>query len=294
VIEVGLGGRFDATNVITPTATAITTIGFDHQQHLGSSLRQIAFEKAGIIKPHVPVITGPLPDEAIEEVRNVAVSRDAALIEAAAGVHVDAHMRAGRAQLTVTTDDDRYGPLLLGLRGEHQIGNAVVAIRLLEAARAGGVAVTRAGIERGFAEVDWPARLELFQLQGEKRVLLDAAHNADGAEALARYLRQWHPERPVLVVGIMRDKAAADILAHILPLTSQVITTAAPTPRALPASQLAEKVTALVPDRDVQSCADPERAVERALQLADSVCVAGSVFLAGAVRPWLERHAILR
>jgi dihydrofolate synthase/folylpolyglutamate synthase len=294
VIEVGLGGRFDATNVITPTATAITTIGFDHQQHLGSSLRQIAFEKAGIIKPHVPVITGPLPDEAIEEVRNVAVSRDAALIEATVGVRVDAHMRDGRAELTVTTDDDRYGPLLLGLRGEHQIGNAVVAVRLLEAARAGGVAVTRAGIERGFAEVDWPARLELFHLQGEKRVLLDAAHNADGAEALARYLQQWHPERPVLVVGIMRDKAAADILAHILPLISQVITTAAPTPRALPASQLAEKVTALVPDRDVQSCADPESAVQRALQLADSVCVAGSVFLAGAVRPWLERHAILR
>ena len=294
VIEVGLGGRFDATNVITPTATAITTIGFDHQQHLGSSLRQIAFEKAGIIKPHVPVIVGSLPDEAIEEVRNAAVSRDAALIEAAAGVHVDAQMRDGRAHLTVATADDRYGPLTLGLRGEHQIGNAVVAIRLLEAARAGGVAVTRDGIEHGFAEVDWPARLELFQLEGGKRVLLDAAHNADGAEALARYLQRWHPERPVLVVGIMRDKAAADVLAHILPVTSQVIATAAPTPRALPAKQLAEKVTALVHDRQVQSYPDPEGAVEHALQLADSVCVAGSVFLAGAVRPWLERHAILQ
>jgi len=294
VIEVGLGGRFDATNVIAPTATAITTIGFDHQQHLGSTLRMIAFEKAGIIKPHVPVITGTLPVDAIEEVRTVAATRSAPLIEASSGVHVQATLRDGRAELTISTGAGRYGPLLLGLRGEHQIGNAVVAIRLLEAARAAGIAITHEGIERGFAEVDWPARLELFQLAGGKRVLLDAAHNEDGAEALARYLQRWHPERPTLVVGIMRDKAAADILAHLLPVTSQVIATAAPTPRALPAAQLAEKVSALVPDREVRVIADPEAAIDRALQVTDSVCVAGSVFLAGAVRPALRRHAILQ
>jgi dihydrofolate synthase/folylpolyglutamate synthase len=294
VIEVGLGGRFDATNVITPTAAAITTIGFDHQQHLGSTLRMIAFEKAGIIKAGVPVVTGTLPQEALEEVRTVAAARGAPLVEASAGVQVETTMRDGRAELTVRTGDAEYGPLLLGLRGEHQVGNAVVAIRLLEAARARGIAITRAGIEHGFADVDWPARLELFEFGGGKRVLLDAAHNEDGAEALARYLRRWHPERPALVVGIMRDKAAADILAHVLPVTSQVIVTAAPTPRALPASQLSEKVLALAPTRDVQVIADPEAAVDRALQTADSACVAGSVFLAGAVRPWLRRHAILQ
>jgi dihydrofolate synthase / folylpolyglutamate synthase len=294
VIEVGLGGRFDATNVITPTVTTITTIGFDHQQHLGATLRLIAFEKAGIIKPHVPVITGELPAEAIEEVRTVAAARDAPLVEAAAGVRVQSAMREGRAELTITTADGEYGPLLLGLRGEHQIGNAVVAIRLLEAARAAGIAITRAGIERGFTEVDWPARLELFHLPGGKQILLDAAHNEDGADALARYLRRWHPEKPALVVGIMRDKAAADILAHLLPVTSQLFATAAPTPRALPAPQLAEKISAVVATRDVDVIADPVAAIARALQVADSVCVAGSVFLAGAVRPWLKQRAMLR
>jgi dihydrofolate synthase/folylpolyglutamate synthase len=294
VIEVGLGGRFDATNVIAPVATAITTIGFDHQQHLGSTLRLIAFEKAGIIKPRVPVITGTLPAEAIEEVRTVAAARDAPLIEAAEGVRVQTTMRDGRAELAVTTPVAEYGPLLLALRGEHQIGNAVVAIRLLEAARTAGVAVTQPGIERGLAEVDWPARLELFVLAHGKRVLLDAAHNEDGANALARYLQRWHPERPALVVGIMRDKAASDILAHLLPSTSRVFATAAPTPRALPAPQLAEKISAVTTDREVEVIADPEAAIERALQVADSVCVAGSVFLAGAVRPSLKRRAILQ
>ena len=294
VIEVGLGGRFDATNVIAPTATAITTIGFDHQQHLGSTLRLIAFEKAGIIKPRVPVITGTLPSDAIDEVRTVAAAREAPLVEAMEGVHVQSTLGDGRAELTVTTPAAEYGPLRLGLRGEHQIGNAVVAIRLLEAARAAGVAVTHAGIERGLVDVDWPARLELFVLSDGKRVLLDAAHNEDGADALARYLQRWHPERPALVVGIMRDKAASDILAHLLPVTSRVFATAAPTPRALAAPQLAEKISAVTPDREVEVIADPEAAIERALQVVDSVCVAGSVFLAGAVRPWLKQRAMLQ
>ena len=292
VIEVGLGGRFDATNVITPVVAAITTIGFDHQQHLGTTLGEIAFEKAGIVKRGVPVVAGPLPDEAMTVVRQIAEERQAPLVNAASGASVDVTMIDGRAQATFATPTDRYGPLSLALRGDHQIQNALVALRLLEVARDRGVPVTRKGIEAGFASADWPARLELMSLAGGHRVLLDAAHNADGATALAAYLRRWHPERPTLVLGVMRDKAASDIIRALLPVTSNVIVTAAPTPRAMPAAQLAERVASEAPDLDIKVIADADEAVAWAVDHAPSVCIAGSVFLVGAVRPRLKARAV--
>ncbi|HXH25005.1 MAG TPA: hypothetical protein VNI78_07130, partial [Vicinamibacterales bacterium] len=206
VIEVGLGGRFDATNVILPVATAITTIAFDHQRHLGHTLARIAFEKAGIIKPGRPVIAGPLPAEARAEIVRVAAERGAPVVHAFDGTRVETEMIDGRARLRLSTPAGEYGPLTLALRGSHQVANAVIAVRLLEAAAAEGVSITRQAIERGLEAVEWPARLELLALGGGRRVLLDAAHNDEGARALADYLRRWHPDRPPLVIGIMRDK----------------------------------------------------------------------------------------
>ena len=160
VIEVGLGGRFDATNVITPMAGAITTIGFDHQQHLGGTLGEIAFEKAGIIKTGMTVVAGSLPPSAIDVVRRVAAERGATLVEAMSDSHVEADAVDGAARLTIATPTGRYGPLTLALRGDHQVGNAVVAVRLLEAAAAGGVPVTAAHVAAGLTSARWPARLE--------------------------------------------------------------------------------------------------------------------------------------
>ena len=135
VIEVGLGGRFDATNVIAPAACAITTIGFDHQQHLGHSLAEIAFEKAGIIKPRTPVVAGWLPDEAMTVVRRVALERNATLHEVPHGHrHRRVDGRRRRVRVTLRTPRASYGPHELSLRGEHQIHNAAVAVRLLELA----------------------------------------------------------------------------------------------------------------------------------------------------------------
>jgi dihydrofolate synthase/folylpolyglutamate synthase len=188
----------------------------------------------------------------------------------------------------VETPDTVYGPILLGLRGEHQAANAVVAIRLLEAARSSGIPVDKTAIERGLSAAEWPARLELIPLPGGKRVLLDAAHNAEGAAALAGYLRAWHPERPTLVIGIMRDKDVDEILRPLLPCVSRVIATAAPTPRALPAADLALRI-----GRSVNVIAEPHEAIEHALQMSNTVCVAGSIFLAGAVREGLKQRAIL-
>ena len=206
-------------------------------------------------------------------------------------------MEGGRARILVRTPVDAYGPVSLALRGAHQVGNAVVAIRLLEAARHAGVPVTRDAIERGVAETEWPARLELLSLDDGRRVLIDAAHNADGARALAAYLKQWHPERPTLVISVMRDKEVDAILESLLPVTSDVVTTQAPSPRALPAGELASRIAAMRSAwglaAAVVAVADPAQAVAAALARAETVCIAGSIFLAGAVREGLKQRAIL-
>jgi dihydrofolate synthase/folylpolyglutamate synthase len=293
VIEVGLGGRFDSTNVITPVAGAITSIGLDHQQHLGDTIEAIAFEKAGIIKPGMDVVIGVLPEKARAVTARVAAAQHARLIDAGADVRVTGdHVEGG--ELTIETPEDRYGPLVLALRGQHQVDNARVAVRLLEAARRGGIAVPRAAIERGLTRVDWPGRLELIRLEDGREVLLDAAHNVDGAHALASYLHARHPERPALVIGVMRDKDIEGILAALLPAVSSVVATAAPTPRALPARDLAARISAVGARVPVRTEADPSAAVELALAANRSVCVAGSIFLVGAVRDALRRRAILR
>jgi dihydrofolate synthase / folylpolyglutamate synthase len=297
VIEVGLGGRFDATNVITPVAGAITTIGFDHQQHLGTTLAEIAFEKAGIIKPGMTVVAGDLPASAIEVVRRAAAERGAGLVEAARDSRVEAEVRDGAARVSIDTPQGRYGPLTLALRGDHQIGNAVVAVRLLEAVAASGFPLTAAHIAAGLATAHWPARLEYLPVDDRRRVLLDSAHNAEGAAALAAHLRRWHPDGPPLVLGIMRDKDVHEILSPLLPLTSRAVATSAPTPRALPADELAARIRAaaerlgLAGRLRVEVDDDPLHAVERALASSDLACVAGSIFLVGPLRERLLARA---
>jgi dihydrofolate synthase/folylpolyglutamate synthase len=284
VIEVGLGGRFDATNVLEPPVGAITSIALDHEQHLGHTVDRIAFEKAGIIKPGMTVVCGTLPDAAMDVVRRVAAERGARLVEAGQVSRVDATMDEGRARVTIETGGHRYGPALLALRGEHQIGNAAVAAAVLDAARDTGLAIPAGAVTRGFETVEWPARLEMLPLANGSRVLLDAAHNPEGARALGRYLARWHPERPALVIGIMRDKDADAILAELLPVTSSVVATAADTPRAMPAHELASRVKVLDAAKSVVACPDVAAAVDTALAATRTVCVAGSIFLVGAVR----------
>ncbi len=293
VIEVGLGGRFDATNILEPPVGAITSIAHDHQQHLGDTLGQIAFEKAGIIKPGMTIVLGALPGEAAGVIDRIARERGVRLVAAAAGARVASEMEEGRARVTIDTPHGRYGPLRLSLRGEHQIQNALVAVRLLEAAREAGLDVPHAAIVRGLEAVDWPARLELVSLADGGQVLLDAAHNPEGARALAAYLARWHPGRPALVVGIMRDKDADAILRELLPVTSAVITTAADTPRAMPADELAARVSAIDRGRAVRVSSSVPTAVETALEHSRTVCVAGSILLVGAVRDALKRRDIL-
>jgi dihydrofolate synthase/folylpolyglutamate synthase len=290
VIEVGLGGRYDSTNVINPLAGAITSIGLDHEQYLGHSLEAIAFEKAGIIKPGMDVVTGALPEQASRVVETVAAEQQARVIRAHDDTQTIVEAETGR--VTLRTPAGVYGPLELALRGDHQIGNALTAVRLVDAARSHGLAVSEEAVERGLRTVDWPGRLETILLP-QGTLLLDAAHNADGAHALAAYLRRGS-ERPAFVIGIMRDKNLRAVVDALLPVGMSVVATAAATPRALPAQDLAAGVRAAAPAVPVEIESDPVAAVERAFARSRFVCVTGSIFVVGAVREHFKHRAIVR
>jgi dihydrofolate synthase / folylpolyglutamate synthase len=265
VVEVGLGGRLDATNVLMPVATAITSIGFDHEQYLGSTLRQIAIEKAGIVKPGVPVVVGDVPGEALEAIEEVARDRGAEVV------------RAGREL------PREYVGIELGLRGAHQVRNAAVAVRLLEAARAGGIALSHDAIAAGLANVSWPGRLDLRRFDDGRELLLDAAHNPDGAASLAAYVAEWTGAKPTLVFGAMRDKDVSGMLRALLPSVRALVVTRAANPRSADPASIADAARAIAPDLPILVEPDRRRALEVAWCESARVVVAGSIFLVGDV-----------
>jgi dihydrofolate synthase/folylpolyglutamate synthase len=262
VVEVGMGGRLDATNIVAPEVTAITSIGLDHERFLGSSLAEIAGEKAGIIKPGVPVVVGDLQPEALEA------------IEAAAE-------RCG-AELLQSSAADVAG-YALGLRGRHQIGNAAVAVRVLDVLRARGLTVPREAVATGLAHVEWPGRLDLRRLPDGREILLDAAHNPAGASALASYLNEEMPARPPLVFAAMRDKAIDEMIRILAPAIERLIITRASNPRSEDPEVLAARAREVAPALPVAVVPTPAAALEAAWRTAPRIVAAGSIFLLGDV-----------
>jgi len=285
VCEVGLGGRLDATNVVQPRVTAITSIGLDHQQYLGQTLREIAIEKAGILKPGVPVIIGKMPAVAFTAIADIARDRGCAVVLAWDGVTVD-DLRPTpdtRRRMRLRTPAHDYGELELGLRGSHQVDNAVVAVRLLDALDARGISVSPAALAEGLSRVKWPGRLDLRRLPDGREVLLDAAHNADGAAALAAFLQTTASKRPPLVFAAMRDKAIDLMLSELAKTVSAFVFTCASNPRSADPMHLADRARAIAPELPVEVEPSPARALTAAWRLAPRIVVAGSIFLIGDV-----------
>ncbi len=270
VCEVGLGGRLDATNVLEPAVTAITTIGLDHQEYLGRSLADIAREKAGIIKRGVPVVVGKLPPEALHVVKEVARSLNAPVVHA-----------EGPAALAT------YAPVRLALRGTHQIANAAVAVRLLEELDRQGVTVSASAVRAGLEHVVWPGRLEIRRLPDGREVLLDAAHNADGAQALRDHLASG-PPRP-MVFAAMRDKDVAAMIETLAPVVSAFIMTRASNARSSEPATLAEVAHRVDPRLTVAVEPSASAALAHAWRLSSEIVVAGSIFLLGDVMNELKR-----
>ena len=284
VVEVGLGGRLDATNVVAPAVTAITSIDLDHEAHLGPTLAAIATEKAGIIKPGVPVIVGALKPEALRAVATIAAAKGAPLVPSD-GAEIDADSNGtGQYRVTVRTNRGTYGPVDLGLRGRHQIGNAVIAALVLEQLPA-DLAIDRTAVETGLRDARWPGRLDLVAVGG-RTVLVDGAHNPAGARALASYLSEANPHGLPIVFGVMADKRAREMLAELLPFARPLIVTRAPGARAADPQMLAS----MCPDAPAAIVVEPsiERALATAWSANDAIAVAGSLYLAGEVYRLLD------
>jgi dihydrofolate synthase/folylpolyglutamate synthase len=284
VLEVGLGGRLDATNAVTPLGVAITSIDFDHEQYLGYTLDAIAHEKAGIIKPDTFAVLSENPSVVREIVQQTCARQGASFIFAPDGVAVDATMIDGRARLSFETPHARYEAVTLGLRGRHQVDNAVTAVRLLETLAArGAFALDAAAIRRALSDVEWPGRLELLPWRG-REVLLDGAHNPAAARALAAYLRETYGSPVPMVIGAMRDKQLEALVGAFAGAASQFVFTAAATPRAASAAELIAVARRVAPAIEATERARPMDALALACAAGAPVVVAGSLFLVGEIR----------
>jgi dihydrofolate synthase/folylpolyglutamate synthase len=288
VLEVGMGGRFDATNVVTPLVSVITSIARDHEEYLGKGLARIAREKAGIIKPGVPVVCGCEKGVA----RAVIERRARTLHDPFRGVFDS----SGRFRAVKTAAGYRFQydsgrfvyRFIPGLKGYHQGRNAAVAVAAAEAIADVWKPLVPARITAGIENARWPGRLEHVSRRPD--VILDGCHNEEGARALARYIKDFVLGRPVLVFAAAADKPVRRMATHLFPLARRVILTRFPSPRALDPNEIGKILPAFGEKLRVEP--DPMKALRRALAEAGrqgTVVVAGSLFLVGEVKRFWPR-----
>lgn len=311
VIEVGLGGRLDPTNVAVPIVSVITSISYDHTLILGDTLAQIAGEKAGIIKPGVPVVVAPQKDEALKVVERKAGQENAPLIQVGRDYLFAplSHSLENQTLLVWSADEqsllDEYiesggvnewepTRLTIPLLGYHQVENAATAYAALRTARGQGLRVSEEEIRAGFRTASWPARFEL--IQRHPPVIIDSAHNRDSALKLRLALDDYFPGQPVILIfGASEDKDIHGMFAELLPRVNQVVATRSVHPRAAEPEKLVEMAHQF--GRPAVITESVEEALEEALRLAEKeavVLVAGSIFVAAGVRDaWYERLQIL-
>ena len=281
VLEAGLGGRLDATNVVQPEICVITSISLDHTAVLGDSIAQIAKEKAGIIKPGTVVVSSPQRPQAAKVIQETCAEKGAKLIKV--GEQVTWQKRDGDLSgqsLTVNGKVASY-ELTIPLLGDHQLENAATAVASLEE-----LEMPKEGIVSGLAHVHWPGRLEI--LSDSPMLVIDSAHNGDSAKRLRQALEQlFHCERSILIIGSSWDKDISEIVAELVPLFDTVIVTRSQHPRAAEPSVLAEElmrygIRPLVTENVAQALSEALRKAHK----GDLICAAGSLFLAAEVREW--------
>jgi dihydrofolate synthase / folylpolyglutamate synthase len=305
--ETGLGGRLDATNIVTPLASVITNIAFDHQQWLGDTLAQIAFEKAGIIKPGIPVVTAAEEPEALAVIQKIARERKSPLVKK------ETH-RSGTGVPPVSFNnrdtggketDGRDARATLPLPGEHQKTNATLAVATVEILQK-QIPVSEEKIRAGLASVNWPGRLQLIQRPDGQNILLDGAHNVAGAEALREALRQGAPASgpasprdnlkhagpeagaPItLIFGVLQDKDWRHICETLAPLAGTIFCVPVSSERTANPNALAEVCRAANPAADVSVCANLGGALKTTMETrgraarAPFVVISGSLYLVG-------------
>jgi dihydrofolate synthase/folylpolyglutamate synthase len=283
VLEVGLGGRLDATNVVMPRIAVITSISLDHAEVLGDSLAKIAGEKVGIIKPGTLVISAPQSNEVEGVIEEVCRSKGVSLITVGRDVTWRKLKSDLSGQFFEVKGKAGNHKLIIPLLGEHQLENAAVAVAALEALDIGVV-----DIARGLAQVQWPGRLEI--LRHEPLFLADGAHNADSANRLRETIEKYlHFDRLILILGASSDKDIAGIVGALAPLSSQAIVTRSRHPRALAPNLLLEELEKQGVKGELAESVSS--AVERAMEMAgprDLICATGSLFVAAEAREYIK------
>jgi dihydrofolate synthase/folylpolyglutamate synthase len=291
VLEVGLGGAIDSTNIVDPLVSVLTNVTLEHMEYLGDTVKEIARVKAGIIKKKRPVVTAVEQPDALWEIKNKCVLEDAPLYQ----VQKLTAISLKKTDLTSQVFDARidgidYLDIKLSLLGEHQLINAATALLTLKIlADYYGCQITPEQVRAGFAKVVWPARMELFG--ANPYILIDGAHNTAGIEKLVLALKsQFQYQRLILVIGMLADKEREKAMDLIAPLAAQVIVTKPNSPRAGAWQELAAYVQKHCPEMEVIE--DIQEAVETAVSIAktdDLICITGSLYMVAAAREYLVR-----
>lgn len=270
VVEVGVGGRFDSTNVITPEVSLIAAIGLDHTKVLGDTVEQIAFEKAGIIKPGVPAAVQIQADNILDVFKEISSERGSMLTIADMPEVIEQHSRGARFSI----DGDEYE---IGMCGNYQMLNASLAVSGMKI-----IGIGRDAIQRGLKNAKWPCRLEWV---GD--ALIDGAHNPQGAQALRDYIEKFfNGENITLVTGMMHDKSMQEVASILAPVCTNVITTAVENE---PRAAQPEELCAIYADlgANVRPVSGIANAIDYAMQQSGIKVFAGSLYIAGAVREYL-------
>ncbi len=239
-LEVGLGGRLDATNVVVPALSIITNIDYDHTKHLGDTIAKIAGEKAGIVKPRIPCLIGDLPKEAQAVVTAVCQSEDATLFRASDLYKLSLKNEASGKTFFQSTGGRFAGEAVLGMNGVHQLSNAGVAMAASDLLSRMGCSVERKHVKEGLANVHWPGRFQIIDRRPQ--VVLDVAHNPASVGAFVRSLRKLFPARELyFIIGLMQDKDTGQIVSQIAEVATAVQPVAPDSARALSAHDLHRK-----------------------------------------------------
>ena len=295
VFEVGLGGRLDATNILSATVTVITRIDFDHENFLGHSLKEIADEKAGILKPEVPMIVAEQRPEAREVILARADQLRCPVIETAQAFQITGESSKNgffRARVTELSTGDSFD-IAPSLPGRFQLQNALNALAAARYLAKRGFGISANDVTEGISKTAWPGRLE--KLQSSPDVYLDGAHNPGAAHELAKFLEQNLAGRKIwLIYGALRDKAVDEVAGQLFPRATEVIFTEPRTSRAISAGRLAEIASHHAASFTVISSA--EQALDQALARAvpnDAIFVTGSLYLVGQLRHyWKQREQV--
>ena len=277
IMEVGMGGRLDATNVITPLVTGITNISMEHQEYLGNRLSHIAREKAGVIKKGIDVVTAVTQPQVIEQFKAIAEERGAPLWR----VGKDIKYRTTRSGLHFSGQSRHMKGLQLGLRGIHQARNAALALGMMEQIETKGFPHTTEQIREGLKKADWPGRMQV--IRERPTILLDGAHNAGAMRALARSIQSdFSYDRLILVIGIMADKDIVALLRAIVPISDRVLYTRPVYSRAADPRILMEKGQPLnTPGEVIPSLGEAIKKAEKIASPGDLIVICGSLFTVG-------------